>query len=433
MAKQSMHTRSDLETESITRQEQCSPEPNLETIGWFREILAGKRSSLAQFTTNDWFRFIDFACKHGIAPILYHAIKDHPPPGLSDNYRHLLRDIYLGSAHRNMLLYHELGKVLRALREADIPVVLLKGACLADAVYGNIALRSMGDVDLLVKQQDMRKIVQILGNLGYSAGYDFLIEDENASCHHLPPMIGPKKLTIEVHWNIVDFNHFYALEENDLKSLWRRAKPIVIDGAPVFLLSPEDLLLHLCLHLSVHHLFDVRLRGFLDLKKVIQCYDNAINWETLQERACHWGIDQAVRLSLYLADQWVGLNLPERLKHDWRLKEIDPNLLNWIEARIFGGTMPYAGMANLTEYIACRGIPAKVKVLWRRFFLPSAALSRQYKIEAHSWKVYLYYPIGWMRLFKVYGSTVWKALRGDAKVKSDAQKESALRLWLTQS
>jgi hypothetical protein len=425
-----MHARADQETEAVTKQKECSSEQYRKMIGWFSKILGGETSFLEQLATNEWLRFIDFSSKHGIAPLLYHAIKDLPQGILSENILHSLRNIYLRSAHRNVLLYHELSKVLRALREVEIPVILLKGACLAEEVYGNIALRPMGDVDLLVKKEDMTNAVRVLSKLGYSARYDFSIEDENAVYHHLPPLTGPKKLTIEVHWNIVDFEHFYVLEENEVENLWIRARPLVIGGAPVLMLSPEDLLLHLCLHLSLQHLFDMRLRGFLDLERVVKCYRNAIDWESLWERARRWGVERAVGLTLHLADQWVGLSLPERLKHDWILKSLDSDLLNWIEARIFGEAMPYTGMANLTELIACKGIPAKVKVLWQRFFLPITVLSRQHNIEAHSWKVYLYYPVGWMRLFKIYGPIVWSALRGDAKVKPDAQRENALRQWL---
>ncbi len=407
-----------------------SPDENRKMAGWTRKILTGEKSFFEHLSADDWNRFIDFARNHGIAPVLYHALKDSRPGSLSDNSLQELRNIYFRSAKRNMLLYHELGKVLRALREAGIPVILLKGACLAEAVYGNIALRSMGDVDLLVKKEDMARAEQILSSLGYSAGYDFLIEDEKASCHHLPPLVGLKKLSVEVHWNIVDFAHFAVLEENEIGNIWRRARPVVIAEAPVFMLSPEDLLLHLCLHLSLQHLFDMRLRGFLDLKKVIECYGDAIDWESLRERAHRWGVDRAVCLTLYFAEQWVGLNLPERLKHEWILKRIDPDLLNWIEAKVLGEALPYTGKSNLTELITRRGIPAKVRILWKRFFLPPAMLSRQLKIDTNSWKVYLYYPVGWLSLFKRCGPTVWSALRGDAAVKTHAQRESALRQWL---
>lgn len=418
---------------TMTFSDHTSPDENRKISGWVRKLLTGEMSALEHLSTDDWERFINFARKHGLVQVLYHILKDSPPRSLSGNSLQKLRNIYYRSASRNLRLYHELGKVLRTFREADIPVILLKGACLTEAVYGNIALRSMGDVDLLVKKEDMTKVVQVLSNLGYSAGYDFLIEDEKASCHHLPPLMGPKKLTIEVHWNIVDFAHFAVLEKKEIGKIWEGARPVVIAEAPVFMLSPEDLLLHLCLHLSLQHLFDMRLRGFLDLKKVIECYGDAIDWESLRERARRWGVDRAVRLTLYLAEQWVELNLPERVKHEWILKRIDPDLLNWIEAKVLGEALPYTGKSNLTELITRRGIPAKVRILWKRFFLPPAMLSRQLKIDTNSWKVYLYYPVGWLSLFIRCGPTVWSALRGDAAVKTHAQRERALRQWLAES
>ena len=152
---------------------------------------------------------------------------------------------------------------MRALRESDIPVIVLKGACLAETIYGNIALRSMGDVDLLVRREDMARVVQILGNLGYSAGYDYRIEDELAVNHHLPPMKGPRQLTIEVHWTIVDAPHFAALEEKEIAKTWETRKGCgYCAGASVFMLAPEDLVLHLCVHFTMQHLCDIRLRAY---------------------------------------------------------------------------------------------------------------------------------------------------------------------------
>ena len=58
--------------------------------------------------------------------------------------------VYLASAHRNLRLFGELRQILRAFNAAGLSVIPLKGACLAEMIYGNIALRPMVDVDLLL-------------------------------------------------------------------------------------------------------------------------------------------------------------------------------------------------------------------------------------------------------------------------------------------
>ena len=64
-----------------------------------------------------------------------------------------------------MLLYHELNRVLRALVEAHIHVIALKGVHLAALVYDDIGLRRMSYTDLLVARDHIEvcdKVMQYL-------------------------------------------------------------------------------------------------------------------------------------------------------------------------------------------------------------------------------------------------------------------------------
>jgi len=248
---------------------------------------------------------------------------------------------------------------------------------------------------------------------------------------HLPPMKGPKKPAIEAHWTIFDFTHFGPLDEREIGQIWERAKPFVIKGVPVYILAPEDLLLHLCVHISMQHLFDMRLRGFLDLRRVIEFYGDVINWEGIRRRARLWNVDRAARLTLSLAEQWVGLELPDRVKQSWKPDPIDPALMSWIEKKMLGETS-YNMKTRVTDLIARESISGKMSVLRQGFFPPRAVLSRIYKVDTASLKIYLCYPVRWLSLFKRFGPTVWNAWRGDVQVVAPVQSENALRRWLVQ-
>ncbi len=56
-----------------------------------------------------------------------------------------LKKEYQWSLARNMILFDELNRVLKAFNEAGIEVIVLKGAALAQTVYPDIALRPMGE------------------------------------------------------------------------------------------------------------------------------------------------------------------------------------------------------------------------------------------------------------------------------------------------
>jgi hypothetical protein len=58
-------------------------------------------------------------------------------------------------------------EVVEALRERDVPVIVLKGSALAERLYGPDSLRSHDDVDLLVRGEDIRDAGEGLAELGF--------------------------------------------------------------------------------------------------------------------------------------------------------------------------------------------------------------------------------------------------------------------------
>ena len=403
---------------------------NRKMSGWTRQILTGEMSFLERLTDADWARFIAFAQKHGIAPVLYQAIKESPSGSLPEHSLQKLRKIYYSSTQRNMRLFYELGKVLEALHEADISVIVLKGACLAEAAYGNIALRPMGDVDLLVKKKDMTKVVQILSRIGYSAGYDFQVDTFQPRHTHLPPLKGVNKLIIEIHWTIASVFNVAAVDEKEIEKIWARAIHTNVGGAPCLMLSTEDLLLHLCIHLSLQHIFEIGLRCFLDIRKVTEFYADAIDWKLLQERSRLWLVDRPVRLTFFLAEQWVGLNMPEQVRQNWKPERIDQSQMNVIEEKVMGEN--HRGMEPvLSDFIALKSLTEKMAILWKAFFPLPSLISRLYHVDANSVKNYLFYMVHWISLFNHFGAVVWKAWRGEAEINTLAKRDHALRQWLS--
>ena len=146
-----------------------------------------KAIRLEQLSDIDWVNIIQLSARHGVTPLLYNRLKTlnlvaNIPPAIKEN----LREIYLNNAHRNVRLYYQLAKVLTTFKSNNIPVIVLKGAHLAEIVYRNIALRTMCDVDLLVKKTDLDRVVKELLAIGYNPSRRFWIEAESESEIHLP-------------------------------------------------------------------------------------------------------------------------------------------------------------------------------------------------------------------------------------------------------
>lgn len=404
-------------------------------VCWVREILAGNASHLEQLTHDDWARFVAFARKHGIAPILYLALKDFLEGGPQQEHIHELRNTYRIDAQNNLRLYHELGKALKALFEAEIPVIVLKGACLAEAVYGNLALRSMSDVDLLVKKCDLKRTAEVLGHCGYTASYDFQVEKEIAVNlhHHLPPLEGPGKPQLEIHWTLFDYTYFKARNEDEAEvvRIWQRARPLTLEDTPCLMLSPEDLFLHLCIHLSRQHVFDMRMRHLLDLRKVCERYGDALDWELMYQRARDWKVDRALSLTISLAARLIGMAIPGNVKNILETEGPDQILLHWVEEKILAESSDI----KLPRFVARESLREKCGVLLTQFFPPPAVLARRYcsGLNPADMKIYLFYPKHWYLLGKQGGRIVLSIFKANATVVPSLKKEEELRHWLTQT
>ena len=92
----------------------------------------------------------------------------------------------------------QLAEALGAFRDAGIPTIVLKGAYVAEAVYKNIALRPMSDVDILVKKKDLPAVEKILLKLGYDPPEHPRMQ--NKTRYSRVPFHKLGGIGIEVHW-----------------------------------------------------------------------------------------------------------------------------------------------------------------------------------------------------------------------------------------
>jgi hypothetical protein len=157
----------------------------------------------------------------------------------------------------------------------------LKGAAFADTVYARRALRSMGDLDLLVRRQDVASgehqlSVQFLHDEGSHSREWYTAHPPGVSASRRPH----GSLHLEVHWHIGVRSARYS----GIDRLWERAVPATVADVDVRV-SPEDVLLHLCLH-TCQDRFSFGLRPFSVTISAILCRaDGAMDWDYVQQRA----------------------------------------------------------------------------------------------------------------------------------------------------
>jgi hypothetical protein len=109
----------------------------------------------------DWDALRRAVEAENLAPLLFPLLRGRlgvPPVVLK-----VLEQSYYHAAGSVGRMLHELEAVLEALARDAVPVLLLKGAALADTAYRGVGSRRMDDVDLLVPHQAGLRV----------AGHDF--------------------------------------------------------------------------------------------------------------------------------------------------------------------------------------------------------------------------------------------------------------------
>jgi hypothetical protein len=240
----------------------------------------------------------------------------------------------------------------------------------------------------------------------------------------------PGGAMVELHWTLVTPLCGARIDERELDGIWRRAAPATIAGAPASALAPEDLLLHLCMHASVHHRFaDVGLKAFVDIAEVVRHYGQGLEWRTFTDRANHWGVANGVRMALTLAEEWTGRQAPADVWKQLDGPAPDEETLEWARHKVLEGRPAelVGGFAGLEGH---GGAGSRLSTLRRAAFPSRATMARLYGVPGGSWRVLALYPYRLWDLWTRYRGAMWKLLRGDREFTDTTRREARLREYL---
>jgi hypothetical protein len=415
-----------------------------------------KKERLRSIAGHQWEAACQTSLDFGLAPLLYSTLRPLTKGiGLPAGVESRLREVYLSSAARNVRLYSELARVLKALKDADIPVIPLKGSYLAGVVYGDAALRPMNDIDLMVRQEDFRKTIELLMSREYRAEGKARPEDVFAVQQHHPPLTGRSGIPIEVHWTITQpkLNSLImpphpALSregrENNVipqhaaghhwiaEGIWHRARHDMVANVKVPVLSPEDLIIHLCIHAVQHHRLEGQLRSLFDIARTIRFYADDIDWPLMRDLARLWGAERSVYLALALAGRYAGISGPGCFMTDIGPKNNTPEIFEIAETFLFNRSFIISRhVAKLWEQ---KGLIHKCRYLLGRFFLPRIEIAVCYGVPSNSMKVYLYYLMRWRDIVRRHLRTVAKVLCREQGATKDLEisiRQNILLSWLS--
>ena len=381
----------------------------------------------------DWEDLLQQSARHRITPLFYHRLRTfHPDIPIPPNVMGRLRQAYLGDDTRNLMLYYNLSRVLKILRRDGIPVIVLKGAHLAELVYGNRALRFLSDLDLLVKKDDLMRVDALLLEMGCTTTvHNRIAGKDNNQFDYLMPK---RDVILDIHWSILSSLFPFSI---DTDGQWERSRPVLIAGVDVAVLCPEDLLLHLCLHAGCGHGFEPGLKLFCDISEILQHDGGGMDWGVVQRLSREWGIGKCVYLTLKLTGKLLGVALPEGLMEELKPSDFDERIVALARDQIFSRRLrtgpPLSLWPAVARFWGSARLWDKVLLFLKGFFLPREAMSRLYPPPADSIRIYFYYVVRLRDLLRSFGRDFWRLLRRDKEMQALAKEGkdlTTLKDWL---
>ncbi len=273
----------------------------------------------------DWDVVLAWAQRHRVQPLLCRNLRSHLPEAVPGSVLERLSGRLRANARRNLLLTGELLQLLDLFRAHGISAVPYKGPALAASLYDNLALRQFDDLDVLVRERDRRRAMELLGSRGYQADLGLPLRGYR---HNVKWVHAERRLRLELHWRI---SFFFPL---DPERLWQRLDAVTVAGRPVPHFDPEDLLLILCVH-GAKHLWQ-RLQWICDLAELCRIH-RELDWPRLLDRAGRIGGRRMVALGLLLAHEVLGAELPENVlagvRRDRAVGALAADVRSWLFRR----------------------------------------------------------------------------------------------------
>lgn len=179
--------------------------------------------------------------------------------------------LQMKSIKKDVVQMNTLREILELFEREKIDCLPLKG-CLLKEYYQHTFLRYMGDIDILIKEEDMTRATKLLENM------DFI--KKGNSYNHLALEKKPY-LEVELHRKLLPYNsegsHFFD-------DIWNRVV-LVEKSKHTYKMSQEDFLSFMLFHLHKHYSGSgMGLRSFLDVYIYLNKHPN-LNVEKVLDQA----------------------------------------------------------------------------------------------------------------------------------------------------
>ncbi len=174
-----------------------------------------------------------------LIPLLYNNLANyHVKSPIMRRYRGIYQNFWA----KNQLLFHNVKPILAALYQEGIEMMLYKGAGLIFAFDIAAGLRPMDDFDLIIRMEDVQKVIRITEKLKWVHKFDLplIINDTT----HEVSLKNNRGQFIDIHLHA----QFYAKWGKHEMRYWERASSIDFYGIPVKVMDNTSHLINIIIH-----------------------------------------------------------------------------------------------------------------------------------------------------------------------------------------
>ena len=314
----------------------------------------------------DWGRFYILSRIHSVTALVWEGIQNNPvvQASMPDELKKRFSTEYLHTVYRDWQLEQIKDKLHKGLQSAGVDHVFLKGAKLKYD-YPISALRTMSDMDILVKTRDYDTITTVAESIGGKAYYG----DGNHHNFHFPGNVA-----VEFHPNLVHPGTILGVE---LNPGWQYAKK---NESGAYELTPEGLYLHTMAHLAGHFATTgVGVRFVLDIWVLHNRSKQQPDWAIVEKELARMSLLDFAKKIEALAQMWFG-------------EGESTGLLEEMAEYIISSGSHGRDKRAILNAVSLSKSGSRASALWGKCFYPRAELESRYPwTEGRAWLL----PFAW--------------------------------------